>query len=330
MALLDILGHEEVKKEIKEAHHRGKLPHALLFAGPPGVGKKLTAFALAKVLNCAEAGDDSCDRCQSCRKIDKMCHPDVMLLEPQGDFIKIDQVRWLREELYYRPYEGKVKVAILDGADKMRKEAANALLKTLEEPPLGTALFLICNDASALLPTIRSRCRLFKFKPIEEESIARALSEAGIADSKAKIAAALSGGGYARAFQLGGAESFQARDSAISLMKESSLDEVDLIFQRSRRLAKNGTEAEQIIEYIQALARDVAFLKSSVSDAQLMNLDKIADIEGLAKVLTAEGALSVFDCALETGSLLRRNVNAQLALDVLMIKIALAKRARSL
>lgn len=325
MAFSNILGQDEIKKELRDAQKIGKSPHALIFAGLSGLGKKLTALAMAKLLNCAGAGDDSCDKCPSCRKIDKLCHPDLLILEPQGDYIKIDQVRRLREGLCYRPFEGKAKVAIIDGAENMKKEAANALLKTLEEPPPATFIFLICNDSSSLLPTIRSRCRIFKFKPIDESSLARALVEAGIAEPRAQIAAALSGGAYARALQLGRAESFQSRDSAISLMGEVSLGDVDSIFERSRRLAKNSAEVEGLIEHLQALARDVALLKSSGPEAPLMNLDRRSDVEGLAKVLSKDSALNIFDCAVETWSLMQRNVNSQLALDVLMLKIARAK-----
>ena len=137
MAFKDVLGHSKPITLLQRSIKNEKVINSYLFLGNEGIGKKFVALQFAKALNCLQTeaeGGDACDRCTSCRKIYHALHPDVLLIEPEGQHIKVDQVRQLQKELVYRPYEGKRRVCILTAADRMGPHIPNTLLKTLEEP----------------------------------------------------------------------------------------------------------------------------------------------------------------------------------------------------
>jgi len=154
MPFSEIIGHEHNIKVLLRSIERGRLHHAHIFSGPEGVGKRLTAVSLAKALNCREMVADFCGHCVSCKKIDDGNHPDVKIVVPDGQFIKIDQIRDLQHDLQFRPFEGKKRVFIIDSADKMGLPAANSLLKTLEEPPRDSILILVTANLHSLLPAL--------------------------------------------------------------------------------------------------------------------------------------------------------------------------------
>ena len=146
-------------------------------SGDSGIGKRLAALNYAKALNCQTPVDsDACDRCISCRKIDGEIHPDVTTLLPENDEHKIETIRRAEEILSLRPYEGKKKVLIVDDADKMNINSANAFLKTLEEPPDDSIIVLVSASPDRLPDTIRSRCMHVRFRPLSHEAFARVFS----------------------------------------------------------------------------------------------------------------------------------------------------------
>lgn len=148
-----------------------------MLSGDSGIGKKLAALNYAKALNCQTPVDsDACDRCISCAKIDKEIHPDVTTLLPENDELKIETIRRAEEILSLRPYESKKKVLIVDDADKMNISAANAFLKTLEEPPDNSIIVLVSASPDRLPDTIRSRCMHVRFRPLSREAFARVFS----------------------------------------------------------------------------------------------------------------------------------------------------------
>ena len=144
---------------------QGRVPSAFLFTGPEGVGKRLTAFEVAKALNCERLAEEACDQCEQCRRIDRRVHPDVHELTPQGalEAIRIDEIRQVMSRIALRPFMARVQVVILDGADRLTEEAANSLLKLLEEPPGHARLFLLASQPTRCLPTIVSRCEMVRF-----------------------------------------------------------------------------------------------------------------------------------------------------------------------
>ena len=175
---------EPYRLTIATAVAQGRLPHALLLTGLTGVGKGVLAEAIARQLLCEAATLEAgpCGRCAACAQINAGSHPDYIKvqLEEDASVIKVDQIRWLAEKLAFSSHQGGYKVAVLDPADKMNINAANSLLKTLEEPSDNTVLVLVCERASQLPPTVRSRCQQIKVDVPGQDSALEWLSGQGI------------------------------------------------------------------------------------------------------------------------------------------------------
>lgn len=190
------------------------LPHALLLSGPAGTGKGEAALTLAQLLNCqapptpgitpfASLSAHRCGTCRSCRRIDAGTHPDVRVIAPEGSHIKIAQIRDLCNTLLAKPLEASHRVVLIKDAGRMNREAANALLKVLEEPPKGTFFVLTTSQPSELLPTVLSRCQLIRFRPLARETVVRCLmEEAHLPRHQAESVAALSDGSLALAREM--------------------------------------------------------------------------------------------------------------------------------
>ena len=166
MPFKDILGQVDAIELICHAIRRERIPHAWLFTGQANIGKFKTAVALAQKLNCSKISDDACGKCYFCLQIKEENFPDFLVLRPEGKYIKIDQIRKSLNWLNLHPDQAKKRVLILDGAENLGKEAANSLLKTLEEPPPNTIIILIALSKKQLPETIVSRCCQIRFRPL--------------------------------------------------------------------------------------------------------------------------------------------------------------------
>lgn len=182
MPFRTIAGHSRLLSLLARVIARDSMPPAVLLAGPPGVGKRLTAVAIAQAINCLQPQSskrferDACGECASCRRIARGTHPDVIVVEP-GDTgaIKIEQLRDVIDRSQYRPFEGRRRVVIIDEADAAGPDAQSALLKTLEEPPSASVFILVSSMADALLPTVLSRCPRLRFSPLTPNEVATVL-----------------------------------------------------------------------------------------------------------------------------------------------------------
>jgi DNA polymerase-3 subunit delta' len=176
-----IYGRQELVQTLQGALEARQIAHAYLFYGPDGIGKKTIARVWATALNCTGAGQKGCGVCAACRKALQGTHPDLHWLQPEGKSLKIDQMRQLKKLAYLKPREGKYQVFILEQADALTAEAANSLLKVLEEPPPGS-LFILLAQHPALLPaTVVSRCQVFAVPRLDPPNMARLLQQRGLA-----------------------------------------------------------------------------------------------------------------------------------------------------
>jgi DNA polymerase-3 subunit delta' len=201
-----LIGLDKVKMTLSDMLKNSHLPHALLFCGPFGSGKFSLAVALAQAINCQKPDTDlsPCQVCTSCRKIKEGVHPDITIIAPSGKqyIIPIEEVRELRESLSFRPFEGKLKVAIIREAERFKQEAGGALLKTLEEPTPDTILILTADSESSVMETLVSRCVRVKFAPLSRNQIIEALQRKGFDLRSSYLLAGLSGGALGSALNI--------------------------------------------------------------------------------------------------------------------------------
>src|SRR5215471_6301381 len=223
MPFSDIVGNDRMKPLLRRAVREGRVGQSLIFAGPDGIGKRRFAAALAQALNCERPIDgDACGKCGQCFKVAHGEHPDVVIYHknPDGQFIKIDQMREMAAEAQFKPFEGKRRVMIVDEADRLNIRAANAILKALEEPPESSLIILVTSRPYSLLDTIRSRCQVLSFAPLspaELESHLEANYKRPI--GKNQLVARLAAGSIGRAVSIDIAQYLAERDMMINLVE---------------------------------------------------------------------------------------------------------------
>ncbi|HKE99036.1 MAG TPA: DNA polymerase III subunit delta' [Actinomycetes bacterium] len=208
-----VVGHDEAVRTLRDALDTATVTHAWLFTGPPGVGKLHVAKVFAAALNCENARDSAADgTCPACRRVLRGVHPDVHLVQPEGDNLLVEEVRSVREEAWRSRQQGRTAVFILDEADRLTDVAANALLKVLEEPPPAVVFVLVARSAAALVGTVPSRARTVSFSDLSRAVLADGLvGELGVEREQAEWAAAAGHGRTGRARQLLVDEAARAR-----------------------------------------------------------------------------------------------------------------------
>lgn len=333
MPFRDITGHRRLLELIARAAVRGTLPPSLIFAGPDGVGKRTSAVALAQVMNClALEGDatDACGSCAACKRIARGVHADVLFVEAgETGIIKVDQVRDAIERAAYRPFEGRRRVVIIDGADALNAEAQNALLKTLEEPPAASTFILVTSRPDMLLPTVLSRCQRLRFGRLSPAEVAEALiRDHEYAEVDAHAAAAFSDGSVGRALEGTTDEFVEARRAAASL-----LDSVATSTDPVRRLsgakaligaAAGGSDREELARRLCALSsiiRDLGALLSRADEGCLANGDLRSQLERLRKSFDPDRILRAFSAVDRALAALDRNASPKIVADWVAFQI---------
>ena len=338
-----LVGNDQVKAVIRRLMKGGRVPNSLLFAGGEGVGKRQFAIEIARAFVCTSPVDlAACRVCSACKRVDKFVlpvsekgedfdrvffsdHPDVGTVVPFKRNVRIGSIRSLEREANYNPYEAKARFFIVDAAEKMADPAANALLKTLEEPPPTTHIFLITSRPDSLLPTIRSRCQLLRFAPVEADKVERYLiDQRAFTHDEARIAARLSRGSIGRAVSIN-VEKFKARRERMLTVLRSAIGNVDrtelLRISEEMQDAKNKDSFEENLEIIETLIHDVWLLKVSGDPAKLVNTDEAAVLSGLAN----QAPDDLPDWLTMTEKLrqdLAVNINRKVATDALFVAMA--------
>jgi DNA polymerase-3 subunit delta' len=324
MPFQEIVGQERVVDRLRRSWRGGRLAQAYCFTGPAGVGKRTTALALAQAVECraplnAEA-PDACGRCPACRKVAAGEHPDVTIVRPSDKtVITIEQIREVAARAALKPYEGTTKVWILDPADQMQEPAANALLKTLEEP-LGRSLFVLVTSAvSALLPTIRSRCQEVRFEPLSEAALREILLHHGRAPEDAAAAAALAGGSAERALAVDPAAAQRIWEETVADWW-AALASIPRLLEYAERVGKNRATLEAVLEVLGVALRDVAVLAAGIAPAAVPATRQAA-LDRVVAALPASRALRLHAAVGEAAVALGRNAQPRFVAERMLFRM---------
>jgi DNA polymerase-3 subunit delta' len=318
VAFDSIVGHERVRALLARSIRAGRLPPALLLAGPEGVGKRTLALAAARALVCHAKAGDACEECAACRRAARRLHPDVMLVEPETATIKIEQVREMAREILALPFEGRARAFVVDEAHVMTEQAGNALLKSLEEPPATSHVFLVTASPQALLPTIRSRCQTFRLGPLPPALLEAYLKErAGLSEDEARLRAAVSGGSIGSALALDSDAYRSARNDLLALLERLGASGTLERMEAAQRLA-DADDPALALTTLRSLLRDAMLLRSGAGPGALLNADVAPLLTALARGPLGERAAVLAEAVGETREALRLNANKLLSMDVLM------------
>jgi DNA polymerase-3 subunit delta' len=332
MSFRDVVGHQRLIALLSRSISRDSLLPSLIFAGPGGIGKRLVADAVAQAVNClnpqrrsssssGESGGipyDACGVCSACSRIARHIHADLVIVQPDNGLIRIEPVRDLIERTGYRPFEGRRRVAIIDGADAMMTTAQNALLKTLEEPPSASILVLVTAHPDMLLPTVRSRCPLLRFQPLDPREVETLLVRHGKSDSAARTLAAAAGGSVGDALVSSESGLKEMRDAALRvLVGAASGDDLRRRIEGAKDLvAKSGTAGASDREYLStclrlmtSLVRDAGLLAAGAPGGDLANRELEHTLTRLT-VFRGERCVKAYDAIGRGLAALDRNRNA--------------------
>lgn len=318
MPFAHIAGQDAPISVLKRSLATGRLAHAYLFEGVEGCGKKTTALALIEAVFCGK--DDGCGTCSSCRKMSSMQHPDLHLIEPEGAFIKIDQIRSLQKDLAYRPFEAPKKACIIDGADRLNQAAGNALLKTLEEPPGNALIILVTSQPSGVLPTILSRCQRLRFHGLSEEVLTSCLVKNGMDSESAHLAASLADGSMKTAMEIGKGAVLAERKQLLTRLFGLSLGDITPLFLAAEELAAEKEKAIELLEVLTSFLRDILLHQAGNSD--IVNTDLMPLLQQQTATLSRTRIMEKLEHVGNTRTALLRNVNTRLALEVLFMRLA--------
>jgi len=318
MPFAHIIGHDRIIAIIRRTLAADRMSHAYLFHGVDGCGMKETALAMVEAVFC-ETGE-GCGDCPSCRKVAGERHPDLHLVRPDGAFIKIDQIRELQKELSYRPFEARKKACIIEEAERMNPAAANAFLKTLEEPPGDALLILLTSHREAVLPTILSRCQQLRFPALPTDTLAAHLIESGADQDAARIAAALAGGSLEKAREALAGEQLQARRQLLERVCRLSTGSIIPLFAAAEELARDKESAIELVELLQLFWRDVLLV--ATGSQGVANSDLLPLLQRTAERNSPERTVEKLDRIARVRQALARNANPRLSAEVLFMELA--------
>ncbi len=324
MIFSEITGHKREKEILHRALASRRVAHAYLFSGPPGVGKRTLALAFARAMNCPEIEVGYCGLCRDCEAVDKGSHENVIEVVPvdkdgepaKNGLIRIPRVREVIKALHFRAESGR-RVVIIDDAHRLAPQAANAMLKTLEEPPEGAVIILVSSMPRFLLPTIVSRSQILNFRPLAVEVVEEFLLEKkGLTAAEAATAARFSGGTIAGAIKYSSSAALEKRIEVLDRLRGISKRGERALIDYAETLSKNS-ELREILEFMRIWCRDVA-MNSAGREELMVN----SDLKGYLKTeVPLRAVLDTYSMIGETMNAIGppRNGNKRLAMEVLLM-----------
>lgn len=321
----DVIGHKDIIEYVQNAVTNNKVSHAYILNGERGSGKKMLAQLFARTLLCENSAIEPCNKCKSCVQAEGNNNPDIIsVVHDKPNTISIDDIRTqVNNDIMIKPYAGEYKVYIIPEADKMTEQAQNAILKTIEEPPSYAIIFLITENADALLPTIQSRCVMLKLRNVRDALVkAYLMQQMHVPEYQANVCAAFAQGNIGKAKMLATSEHFnEIKEDSIKLMR--NINEMDIAEITSS--VKNITNFKlDIVDYLDVVSiwyRDVLIYKATKNLDRVIFQDEIEKLKERAMKSSYEG-LEVILLAIEKAkSRLRANVNFDLVMELLLLTI---------
>lgn len=324
-----IIGHRSTIVSLQTAAARQRLAHAYLFHGEDTIGKRTTAHSFAQALLCernpSETDLDSCGVCRSCHQIDARTHPDYFVVEPDAELatpqIKIEQIREIEHQIVYRPLIGDRKVCMIDDADRLTIGAANALLKTLEEPPDHSLFLLITSRPASLPATIRSRCQSLRFAtPARTDVEAALILKREMRPTDARFLAMLSDGRLGEALSTDLKTVRTQQQELIELVSPNFLRSVTNVLTAAESLAKADRAAETL-SWIARWVRDLLIIQVGGDRDQLLHLDQVPVLERDARHAPTDALLDLLRDIEETQQQATRHLNLHMALENILLRL---------
>jgi DNA polymerase-3 subunit delta' len=319
-----IKGHTQQIRLLRSAVKRGTVAHAYLFTGIPGIGKMTAARSLAKALNCSAGREaDFCDACASCVMINGDTHPDLQVIKPDGDFIKITQIRTMQDQLLYARFLDRYRLVLIDHAEAMNLQSANCLLKTIEEPPGNTVIILLTPLPYQIPATIRSRCQRVAFHPLLARQIEESLQEMLGPDASAThlLASRLAGGSLGRALRWQESGILEQRKRLLALLAGPSRSLVNAIFDFADELGEGRGELLELLDLLRLWIRDVMIAKESGTTVELLNIDLAFEAMTASRQLSWPRLFQQDMLIAEVQAALKGPVNPKLAMEQLMLAL---------
>jgi len=322
MAFSEIVGQPKAVKLLSRALAGNRLAHAYLFSGPDGVGKTTTALALTAYLFCKAPKDERpCGLCSGCLKFSSGNHPDFLAIKPDGAAIKIDQVRALIKELSFSPFEGAMRVVLIEDVQTMTRNAANSLLKILEEPPPDNLLLLVASDSEPILSTIISRCQLIPFVPLSLDEAAAVIHsiDPELPPEEARAMSALTGGCPGQAMAMHDEEILQLRSACIQALLATDRSEavsVEAALDLAGRVTDSKEGLDLLVDLLAVFFKDV--MVAVLCDAESQ---QDADLERARERWNLQQLSDMVQAVDNAGPALARNCNRALVCEVMMLEL---------
>lgn len=322
--LKEIVGHKQAVRMLNKAVSSGRVAHAYLFAGPAGVGKETTAISFARALLCSYPVEgDACGSCRDCRQLCSGNHPDFYLVEPSGLSIRIEQVREIQRRIPYRSYQGGRKICLIRQAEAMTAEAANCILKTLEEPPEGTVFILLSARSQVLLPTILSRCQTIYFRALPVPDLIWGLVNLeGVPEGSARLYAALSDGSMGRALSYVSSSLMTDRDEVNALAGVLRQGGPLEAIERAERACESKQKAVFTLDTLACWYRDLMIWREVGTAGSLFNTDQVNIIKMEAAQYDTSCILTIIEEIEATKRKIEVNANIKLALETLFLRLS--------
>lgn len=328
MGFQDILGHERARQVLQTAIRRDRVHHAWLMVGPKGVGRRTLALTFARALNCERQDGDACEQCASCQKLKAGVHPDIKVVGEDRTALqlKIEEVReTIMRFISLRIYEARHRVVVVLDAQRMNDNTANALLKTLEEPPRQTVFLLTAPSLNSMLPTIRSRCQKLRLGPVDDQQLASWLVQQHQQQpEQAQLYARLAGGSVGQALSLSG-EQLTARTSFLETVLALATGQKHDALQLAGQLNLDRTALTAQLEHLESLWRDVAVYQQAPG-MRLQNLDFAPQIAELAARFSGATLQKLTKSAGEARGALKLYINPPMVLEHLLMELSRAQR----